>query len=155
MKVKLREIRDDDLETLFENQADPESGAMAGVDGRNREDFLAHRARVVANPDNITRAIELQDPEVAGVVAGDIVSWRSGDDVREIGYRIGKPFWGRGVATAALTALLDELPDRPLYAHVVKTNLGSIRVLEKCGFERLPDGEGPDPDPEAHQYVLR
>ena len=154
MKVRLREIRDDDLETLFQNQADPESGAMAGVDSRSRDDYLAHRARIAQNPENIMLAIELQDPEVAGVVAGDIVSWPS-EGVREIGYRIGREFWGRGVATAALTALLDRLDERPLYAHVVKTNLGSIRVLEKCGFERLPDGEGPDPDPETYQYVLR
>jgi RimJ/RimL family protein N-acetyltransferase len=38
---------------------------------------------------------------------------------------------------------------------VVRHNLGSIRVLEKCGFERLADGEGPDPDPEADEFVLR
>jgi RimJ/RimL family protein N-acetyltransferase len=38
---------------------------------------------------------------------------------------------------------------------VVKHNLGSIRVLAKCGFERLAEGEGPDPDTEADEFVLR
>jgi RimJ/RimL family protein N-acetyltransferase len=40
--------------------------------------------------------------------------------------------------------LLVELPHRPLSAHVAAHNLGSIRVLEKCGFtlaaETLTDG---------------
>ena len=32
--------------------------------------------------------------------------------------------------------MLDEVPVRPLHAHVVAHNLASIRVLEKCGFRR-------------------
>ena len=39
---------------------------------------------------------------------------------------------------------LDKLTTRPLYAYVAVANVGSIRVLEKCGFRRLPDD-----DPEA------
>jgi hypothetical protein len=44
---------------------------------------------------------------------------------------------GRDVgATAALTAFLGELNTRPLHAHVATHNIGSVRALEKCGFER-------------------
>ena len=50
------------------------------------------------------------------------------------GRLLGRPrFWGRGIATAALTELVAEL-GRPLHAWVARSNLGSIRVLEKCGF---------------------
>ena len=46
----------------------------------------------------------------------------------------GAEYWGRGIATAALAALLREVAERPLYAYVVRSDVGSIRVLEKCGF---------------------
>src|SRR5262245_49180543 len=51
-----------------------------------------------------------------------------------VGYWIGREFWGRGLATAALTELAAEIPERPLYAWVATSNVGSIRVLEKSGF---------------------
>lgn len=149
--VRLREVRDEDLEVLYEYQLEPESNEMAGVEPKDREGFRAHRARIAANPESIVRAIVVDGD---GVV-GDVMSWRNQQGVREIGYRIGKAFWGRGIATAALAAYLAEEPERPLYAHVVMHNLGSMKVLERCGFERLPEGAGPDPDPEAHEYVLR
>jgi RimJ/RimL family protein N-acetyltransferase len=57
----------------------------------------------------------------------------------EISYWLGKDYWGKGVATAALSAFLDHVEMRPLYARVAKDNLASQRVLEKCGF--TVDGE--------------
>ena len=56
-----------------------------------------------------------------------------------MGYWIGREYWGRGVATAALRSLLEVIPERPLHPLVAAGNAGSIRVLEKCGFVR--DGE--------------
>ena len=47
---------------------------------------------------------------------------------------VGRDFWGRGLATTALAELAAEIPERPIHAWVVATNVGSIRVLEKCGF---------------------
>jgi len=149
--VVLREVDDGDLEILYENQADPESGAMAGVGARDRDGFLAHQARVTADPETLQRVIVLED----GAVAGDVAAWRADGGVREVGYRIGRRYWGRGIATAALVAFLAELGERPLYAHVLKSNAASIRVLEKCGFSRLPDGDELDDDPEAYGYVLQ
>jgi RimJ/RimL family protein N-acetyltransferase len=51
-----------------------------------------------------------------------------------VGYWIGREFWGRGLATRALSAFLHEVEERPIYAGVAETNVASIRVLEKCGF---------------------
>jgi RimJ/RimL family protein N-acetyltransferase len=53
---------------------------------------------------------------------------------REVGYWIGKEYWGRGIATRALEEFLKQIETRPLYAHVAKHNTASRRVLEKCGF---------------------
>jgi RimJ/RimL family protein N-acetyltransferase len=151
LDVRLRPITESDLAVLFENQHDPESSAMAGVPARELDAFLAHRAKIEADPDAVTRAIVIDGDQVAG----DIVSWKAESGVREIGYRIGRSYWGRGVATAALTAFLTEVTERPLYASVVKNNAGSMRVLEKCGFTRLREGEAPgEPDPEAYDLIL-
>ena len=53
---------------------------------------------------------------------------------REVGYWIGKEYWGQGIATRALSEFLEQVPLRPLRAVVAKHNRGSLRVLEKCGF---------------------
>lgn len=45
-----------------------------------------------------------------------------------------REYWGRGLASSALSQFLREVRVRPLYAYVAKHNLASIRVLEKCGF---------------------
>ena len=149
--VTLRDVRDDDLDVLYENQADPESGAMAGVTARTWDEFVAHQARVTADREALQRVIVLNGDQVAG----DVAAWRAASGAREIGYRIGRQYWGRGIATAALATFLAEFDERPLYAHVLKTNASSIRVLEKCGFAQLSDREEHDDDPEAYVFALR
>lgn len=54
-----------------------------------------------------------------------------------MGYWFGRERWGRGVATQTLALVVDELPIRPLHAHVLVHNVGSIRVLEKSGFGEI------------------
>jgi [ribosomal protein S5]-alanine N-acetyltransferase len=56
----------------------------------------------------------------------------------EVGYWLGKPFWGRGIMTAVVQRLcqhaFDEFGLVKIIAHVVTHNPASARVLEKCGF---------------------
>jgi len=56
----------------------------------------------------------------------------------EVGYWLGEPFWGRGIATAALRALTEWVFATTalvrLYAHVFEWNPASARVLEKAGY---------------------
>lgn len=123
---------------FFEQQRDPIANAMAAFPAREREAFFAHwRDKVLGNPNGIARTI-LCD----GVVAGNIVSWLH-DDRREVGYWLGREFWGKGIATRALEAFLAIDTTRPLHAFAVHHNLGSIRVLQKCGFTSIgTDAEG-------------
>jgi RimJ/RimL family protein N-acetyltransferase len=51
-----------------------------------------------------------------------------------IGYWIGRKFWGKGVATGALSLFLQEVAERPLFARAAKDNIASLRVLQKNGF---------------------
>jgi len=124
----LRDVRESDLDALFEHQREPEATAMALFPARDRDAFDAHWRRILANDAVVKRAIVDE-----GRVAGNIGCWEQ-DGKRLVGYWIGKEFWGRGLATRALAELVEELPARPLHAWVAKTNVGSIRVLEKCGF---------------------
>ena len=78
-----------------------------------------------------------------GQVAGNIVSWdQSGE--REIGYWIGKEYWGKGIGTKALAEFLGYVKTRPLWAHVAKHNAASQRVLQKCGFVILSENKFSD-----------
>ncbi|MEV4512138.1 GNAT family N-acetyltransferase [Dactylosporangium sp. NPDC049525] len=129
-------MRDDDLEAFLAHQQDPEAARMAAMPSRDRDAFLAHWARIRADPSNILRTVVAD-----GAVAGNVVSWKvvSGEQEgrRLVGYWIGREHWGRGVATAALGRFLDLLPDRPVHVYVAVANAGSVRVLRKCGFHPL------------------
>jgi RimJ/RimL family protein N-acetyltransferase len=139
VSVELRDVVEEDLPILFEFQADPAASAMAAFPPRDRAPFMAHRTEIAADETNIMRTILLD-----GVVVGDISSFdRLGE--REVGYWIGRPYWGKGVATAALTAFLDVDPFRPLTARVANANAASMRVLEKCGFTVVADDDLPEP----------
>lgn len=132
--VQLREVRDGDLPALFAHQADPVGSAMADFPSRDRAAFDAHWARIRADPACLVRAVV-----VDGEVVGNIGSW-DGEDGRELGYWIGQPHWGRGIATAAVGALLLLDPVRPMHAHVVAHNVASLRVLSTHGFVVVATG---------------
>ena len=148
--VRLRAVEDGDLDVFFGQQADPEAVAMAAFPARDRERFDAHWAKIRLDDTVIVRTI-LAD----GVVAGNIGSWQDGGR-RLIGYWIGRDRWGRGVATQALTLILDEVPARPLYAHVAAHNAGSIRVLQKCGFrrDRVQEARAPEPEDGIEEFIF-
>jgi len=128
--VSLREIRPADIAVFYEHQLEPEATAMAAFPARDLIAHNTHWGKVLANPTVTARAILVE-----GKVAGQIGSWEE-DGQRLVGYWLGRAFWGKGVATAALQEFLKVDPQRPLRAHVATHNHGSIRVLEKCGFSR-------------------
>jgi len=53
-----------------------------------------------------------------------------------------KPYWGKGYATEAVRLLIkfafEELDLLRIYAKIYEYNIGSMKVLEKTGFERKP-----------------
>ncbi len=59
----------------------------------------------------------------------------------EAGYWLGRPYWGRGIATAAMRLLIEiaraDLELRLITAHTLEHNERSVRVLEKLGFRRV------------------
>lgn len=140
--VSLRSVEDRDLDAFFVHQADPQAIEMAAFPARDKDQFAAHWAKVRADPALVARTIVAD-----GVVAGNIGSWQDADQ-HLIGYGVGREWWGRGVATKALAQFVDEVSIRPLCAHVAVHNVGSIRVLEKCGFRRDRELEAQETAPD-------
>lgn len=91
---------------------------VAGQDPRRANTFL----------------IEHEDAGPVGVLG----LFQGGDRTPEVGYWIGKPFWGRGFATEALEGALvwakRRWAKRALVAGHFADNPASGRVLEKAGF---------------------
>ena len=132
--LSLRPLREDDLPALFEMQLDAESRRLAAFVSEaslDREAYLEKHRKFLLD-DAITNFAVVLDGEVIGSagtfpIEGDI----------ELTYWIRKDVWGRGAGSAAVAALLRNVPVRPLHARVVEDNAGSIRVLERNGFVRI------------------
>jgi RimJ/RimL family protein N-acetyltransferase len=136
----IREVSAADLPIFFAQQRDPVANRMAAFPARDNDAFMTHWTKILADPTVTARTVLLD-----GQVAGNVVSFER-DGRREVGYWVGREFWGRGVATRALAAFLGLVPARPLYAGVAPHNAASIRVLEKCGFTVTGAEEGGDVD---------
>lgn len=126
--VVLRDMTDEALPILFEHQIDPVAHLMADFKPRDHDAFMAHWGKILIDASVVKKAIV-----VDGEVAGHVVCFDR-DGKREVGYWIGREYWGKGIATTALSEFLAGVPERPLHAGVARRNRASIRVLEKCGF---------------------
>ncbi len=126
--VTLRDVDSDDIPVFCEHQLDPEASELAGFPARSWDAHASHWARILDEETIFTQTVL-----VDGRVAGNVVSFIQ-DDRREVGYWLAREFWGRGVATQALTAFLTLEQRRPVHGHVARANAASRRVLEKCGF---------------------
>lgn len=64
---------------------------------------------------------------------------RAPEPAPEIGYWIGEPFWGLGIATEAVRAVIDyafsETDMTQILGSARVVNPASRRILEKCGFQ--------------------
>ena len=143
----LRNVTDEDLPIFFEHQRDAVALRMAAFSSRDHDAFLTHWRTNVLRPENLSRTIV-----VGGAIAGYISSWEQ-DGKRLVAYWIGREHWGKGIATQALSEFLVLESTRPLHAWVAVHNIGSIRVLEKCGFTRMGDATtAPD---SVEEYLYR
>jgi len=115
---------------------------------RNLRDGFPHPYTLQDAEIFITR-FSNQDPvtffaiEFRGEYAGNI-SLMPGTDVyrksAEIGYFLGEPFWNKGIATIAVKLITDygfyTLGLARIHTGIYEYNPASMRVLEKCGYQR-------------------
>lgn len=104
------------------------------------EKFVARRLATPITPDNIFYAIVLD-----GAFVGGIGNGRNPGGGANVGYWLGKPYWGRGLMTEALVAVaaayFEAAPEAEgLASGVFADNPASMAVQRKLGFEKVGEG---------------
>lgn len=134
--------REEDAETLYALASDPEVGPMCGWEPHEsveesrrviREVFCATETYAILSRESgaLLGSVGLQTPP-------EIFPELDATGQRELGYWLGRPYWGHGIMTEAAEALLhhgfaDMGLDAVWCSHYV-WNGRSRRVIEKCGF---------------------
>jgi len=152
--ITIREVESSDLETFYGQQLDPEAIRMAAFvhkDPRDKAAFHAHWDKILKSSQNINRTIV-----AGGQVAGHVACFPMEGHL-EVTYWLGREFWGKGIATQALQRMLQLVAERPIFARAATDNLGSIRVLQKCGFKIIGNDRGfaHGRGEETEEYILR
>jgi len=138
-QVTLRKTVLDDLDHFFTFQLDKEANYLAAFgakDPTDKEAYIQKYAKFLDDP-TIRMCTIIVDDLIAGSIAKFVMH---GDP--EVTYWIDKQFWGQGIATAALTQLLTLEKIRPVFGRTAFDNIGSQRVLEKCGFVKVGTDRG-------------
>lgn len=140
-KVRIRPVRYSDRESLAKLANNKKIWL-------NVRDMFPH-PYTVADAEKFIDSVKQQDPQVTFAIEYDFkfvgaIGLVLQKDVyrfsAELGYWVGEPFWGKGIATQALSLLckyaFDELKMEKLFAGVFNGNEGSKKVLLKCGFQQ-------------------
>lgn len=135
-KITLRPVLETDLPILFQQQLDPEAIAMSAYPAKDRGEFMRHWEGIMKNKNVTARTILYKEK-----VAGHILCWNEGKYEQRIGYWIGKEFWRRGIASAAVAEFLLLVKARPLFAEVSNHNIASQKVLQKNSFALHDEGK--------------
>lgn len=76
-----------------------------------------------------------------------------------VGFVLGRPYWGRGLATEATREVarhgFGRLGLKEIFAEAVARNAASIRVLEKLGFLKIATYADPADGEICERFVLR
>jgi len=125
----------------FESHIDARDSAFYAVQGvtDHVEGYLADFALGAWHP-------FVSEDASAGIVGrANLKGIHSPEGCAEVGYRIGQRFCGQGLATIALKHLIQEARGHwkltQLFAHVYDDNVGSRRVLDRCGFLVAPESQ--------------
>lgn len=96
--------------------------------------WIEKKLDTFAKGEEMALAIELE----GGYIGSTGFFFNRRDDSAELGYWIGKPYWGRGLASLAAATVIrfgfEELGLHRIQAQVMSRNPGSARVLEKAGL---------------------
>lgn len=151
-RVILRPWRDSDAEALYKYASDEEVGACAGWPPHRSVEESAEVIRTFFSaPDTFAVVLKLTGEPVGciGLVPSDAVHYPGiKDGEREVGYWIGRSYWGCGLIPEALALLSDycrkDLGLSRLWIITYADNFRSQRVAIKCNFRFVKDFKDPD-----------
>jgi ribosomal-protein-alanine N-acetyltransferase len=138
-QVRLRQTEISDLAYFFQFQLDEEANFLAAFTSKDNTNKAAYIEKYTKHLNDPT--IHMQTILVDETIAGSIAKFEREEDA-ELTYWIDKTFWGKGIATTALKIFLAHENARPLFGRVAFDNLGSQKVLEKCGFLKIGTDKG-------------
>ena len=147
-RLILRPWQEADAESLYAYAKDPDIGLPAGwPPHKSVEDSRNVIRHVLSVPE--TYAVCLKDGSPIGSVGLKLkgsTDMTDREDECELGYWIGKPFWGQGLIPEAAEELLrhafEELGMRAVWCGYYEGNVKSRRVQEKVGFVYQHTTEG-------------
>ena len=141
-RLVLRVWRESDAGALYEYARDPEVGPAAGWPPHTSvEDSLNVIRTVFSAPETYAVVLKSTGEPVgsAGMLFGEashVAGIRA--DEAEIGYWIGRPYWGQGLIPEVVRRLLrrcfDDLGMSAVWCCYYDGNAKSRRVMDKCGF---------------------
>lgn len=139
-KISLRQYKSSDLNThislliknkVYKTEAEAKKSEKAWLQ-KTLQNYKKKK------PDFYVLAITLNKKLVGNIVAENI-DYKN--KKLEIGFWIGKDFWGKGITTKALRLFLKKLkkkfPKFTIYAKHKKSNIASGKVLGKCDFNKI------------------
>lgn len=96
-------------------------------------------SNIIKNENILVLAMETDKGEHIGNIALNLIDYKNGHAV--LSMAIGeKDFWGKGYGTNAVKTLVnyafEELGLHKIYTHIIGSNERSLKLFEKCGFER-------------------
>ena len=138
-QVKLRQTENADLAFFFQFQLDKEAIYLAAFTPKNPTNKAAYLEKYTKHLNDPT--INMQTILVDETIAGSIAKFMMEGDT-EITYWLDRKFWGKGIATTALKNFLTIEITRPMFGRVAFDNIGSQKVLEKCGFIKIGTDKG-------------
>ena len=141
-RLILRPWRESDAEALYKYARDPDVGPRAGWPPHKSVEESLQIIRTVFNTPTMW-AVELKETGEAigcvGYLPASVSNLQIPDDQCEVGYWIGKPYWGRGICTEALRLVIDYCFKvkhfTVLWGDYFPNNPASGRVMMKCGFK--------------------
>jgi RimJ/RimL family protein N-acetyltransferase len=131
-RLTLRPITMDDVEVLVELNADPD--VMRFINGG----LPVAREEIVEAVHEHLGHRWLAFEQSTDAVVGWFALVPTGNDERELGYRMHRSMWGKGYATEGSKALIDlaftELGAPRVWAQTMTVNTRSRAVMERCGM---------------------
>jgi RimJ/RimL family protein N-acetyltransferase len=146
-RLRLRPLEMTDADALFVLASDPDVAKYMSWDPhRDRSDTVGFLERMVATRNEGTSVgwAIIVEGKVVGVISIDGIRWDFRAwrvDRAEMGYWLGKPYWGQGItseaATAALRFAFETVGLHKVTIGCVEGNAASQAIIEKLGFRFL------------------